>query len=138
MNKVFISCLIIATTVFSSSSFAHETNGDAKESITVLQQQALPDAAGKNVMMITVNYTPGQSSEAHRHPGSVFAYVLEGEVTSQVQGQAAKTYKAGEYWYEAPKVPHIVSKNASSTKPAKLLVWLMVNEGEKLKMPLEK
>ncbi|GGC90222.1 cupin domain-containing protein [Undibacterium terreum] len=121
---------------------AHDTSagagGTGKETVTPLTKQALPDVSGKNVIMATVSYAPGQASEPHVHPGSVFAYVLEGEVTSQLEGQAPVTYKAGEYWYETPKVGHIVSRNASATKPAKLLVWLLVGDGEPLKQPLNK
>ncbi|MES2070904.1 MAG: cupin domain-containing protein [Pseudomonadota bacterium] len=117
------------------AALAHET-GNA--TVIQLRKQALPDAPGKNVIMVTVNYAPGQASDPHVHPGSVFAYVLEGEVISQLEGQEPVTYKAGDYWYETPKIGHLVSRNASSTKPAKLLVWLLVGDGEQLKLPISK
>jgi quercetin dioxygenase-like cupin family protein len=123
--------------LMASLAFAHDS-ADGQEQVVPLLQQALPDAAGKKAVMLTVNYAPGQASAPHFHPGSVFAYVLEGEVTSQLEGQRPVTYKAGEYWYEPPKAPHIVSRNASTTAPARLLVWLMVGEGEQAKLPLKK
>lgn len=132
-----VASMITATALFTSCAFAHDT-GTGKEAVIPLMHQALPDAPGKNVVMATVNYAPGQASDPHVHPGSVFAYVLEGEVTSQLEGQAPVTFKAGDYWYETPKAPHVVSKNASSSKPAKLLVWLLVGDGEQLKLPLRK
>jgi quercetin dioxygenase-like cupin family protein len=107
------------------------------ETITPVQKQPIPEAAGKNVLMATVAYKPGEASEAHRHPGSIFAYVLEGHVTSQLEGSPAKTYGPGESWYEPPGAHHVVSKNASSTKPAKLLVFALAGEGEALKLPLQ-
>ncbi len=61
-------------------------------------------------MMLTVNYAPGQASIAHKHEGTAMAYVLEGAITSQVKGEPAKTYKAGEFWYEAAGSEHLVSK----------------------------
>ena len=73
--------------------------------------------------MAVVSYAPGQASTPHFHSGSVFAYVLEGEVVSQLEGQPPVTYKAGESWYEPPRAPHLVSRNASGTRPAKLLTW---------------
>jgi quercetin dioxygenase-like cupin family protein len=48
------------------------------------------------------------------------------------------TYKAGESWYEPPRTLHLVSRNASKTIPAKLLVWLVTSEGEAIAKPMEK
>lgn len=120
--------------------FAHDPVNAApgKETVTPLKKQALPDVPGKNVIMAIVNYAPGQQSDPHVHPGSVFAYVLEGEVISQLEGQPPVSYKAGDSWYEPPKAPHVVSKNASATRPAKLLVWLLVGDGEALKQAYKK
>jgi len=89
-------------------------------------------------VMAVVSYEPGQASSPHVHSGSVFAYVLEGEVVSQLGGQPPVTYKAGESWYEPPRIAHLVSRNASTTRPAKLLAWLVMDEGGKVKEPLPK
>ena len=64
--------------------------------------------------------------------------VLEGEVVSQLGGQPPVTYKAGESWYEPPRIAHLMSRNASTTRPAKLLAWLVMDEGGKVKEPLPK
>jgi quercetin dioxygenase-like cupin family protein len=113
---------------------ALETGG--KESHQLLMQQALPDAPGKHLVMVTVTYAPGAASDAHLHPGSVFAYVLTGAVISQLEGQPPHTYRQGESWYETPRVHHLVSRNASSTQPATLLVFAVGGEGEPIKLPL--
>jgi quercetin dioxygenase-like cupin family protein len=109
-----------------------------KEARAILQQLGLPDAAGRNGTMLTVSYSPGQASLPHVHPGSVFAYVLEGEVESQMEGEQPMRYKAGQYWYESPRHPHVVSRNVSDTQPARLLVWLMTGEGEEIALPYKK
>lgn len=103
--------------------------GIGGEKITLLQQRALPDAPGKNALVFTVEYTPGQQSVPHVHGGSVVAYVLEGAVISQLDGEEPVTYTVGQSWYEAPRIGHLVSRNASMTKPAKLLVWIL-SEGD--------
>ncbi|HEU4846348.1 MAG TPA: cupin domain-containing protein [Burkholderiaceae bacterium] len=131
--SVLLACgALLAATAPAAS--AHETVGGT-ESVKPLIKQALPDAPGKQAMMVTVSYAPGQASEAHVHPGSVFAYVAEGEVVSQLEGQPPVTYKTGDAWYEPPHTPHLVSRNASQSKPARLIVWLVTNEGEALKRP---
>jgi quercetin dioxygenase-like cupin family protein len=115
--------------------WAHDAG---EETTALLQRQKLPDVPGKQVLMVMVSYAPGQASTPHFHAGSVFAYVVEGEVTSQLEGQPPITYSVGQSWYEAPRVPHLVSKNASTTKPAKLIAWLLVDEGGRAKEPLPK
>src|SRR6185295_853935 len=95
------------------------------------------DMAGKEGTVITVDYAPGAASDQHFHPGSVFAYVLEGAVVSQLGGEQSVTYSKGQSWYESPRKPHVVSKNASTTEPAKLLVFLLSQESEPLVVPMK-
>ncbi len=122
----------LALTV-SASAFAH----DPSEKVTVLQDELLQNVPGKKAMMIEVDYKPGQASIAHKHDGTAMAYVLSGQITSQVKGQKAITYKAGEYWYEPAGSEHLVSKNASATQPAKLLVFMVLSPDEKVLIPLK-
>ncbi|MNG23660.1 Cupin domain protein [compost metagenome] len=65
------------------------------------------------------------------------AYVVAGEIVSQVKGGKAITYKTGEYWYEQAGSEHLVSKNASSTQPARLLVFMVLSPDEKILIPLQ-
>lgn len=119
--------------MFCASAFAH----DPSEKVTVLQDEMLKNVPGKKALMIEVDYQPGQSSIAHKHDGTTMAYVISGEITSQVKGQPAKTYKAGEFWYEPAGSEHIVSKNASATQPARLLAFMVLATDEKVLIPLE-
>lgn len=103
---------------------------------SILMKQRLADIAGKEVTVLTVDYAPGAVSEPHVHPGSVVAYVLEGAVVSQLEGGQPVTYTRSQSWYESPKTPHVLSKNASRTESAKLLVFLLYQEGEAIKAPM--
>jgi quercetin dioxygenase-like cupin family protein len=109
----------------------------AEDTVSVLMKQRLADMTGKEGTVITVDYAPGAASDQHFHPGSVFAYVLEGTVVSQVAGDKPTTYTKGQSWYESPKQPHVVSKNASKTEPARLLVFLLSQESESLVVPMK-
>jgi quercetin dioxygenase-like cupin family protein len=109
-----------------------------QEARSILQRLPLPDAPGKHGVLLTVTYAPGQASNPHRHPGSVFAYVLEGEVVSQLADGKPVTYKQGDSWYETPLIAHAVSRNASATKPARLLVYMMLGEGDQPTISLDK
>jgi len=141
MNRRWIAPLVYAVIALASLAsawnlMAHEAPGE--ESTALALRQPLPDLPGKTGLMIVVSYAPGQASKAHVHPGSVFAYVLEGEVTSQLEGQPPVTYRAGQAWYEPPRVPHLVSRNASDTAPARLLALLIVDDGAPPKQPWPK
>ena len=83
-----------------------------------------------------VDYTPGRVGAAHRHPGFVLAYVLEGAVIAKISGQGEeKTYTAGQMFYEQPGATHEVSKNASQTQPARLLAMIFAKKGSTLTTP---
>jgi quercetin dioxygenase-like cupin family protein len=109
---------------------------DEHEKITVLENHPMLNAPGKKAMMLTVEYKPGQVSIAHSHSGSALAYVLEGEVVSRVNDGKAITYKAGESWYEPAGSKHYESRNASTTRPAKLLVFILLDDNGEVLTPL--
>jgi quercetin dioxygenase-like cupin family protein len=87
------------------------------------------------VTAVEVPYAPGQSSPAHRHPGITIAYVLEGSIRSKVGDDPEQTYTAGQMFIETPDQLHAVSRNASSTRPAKLLAILLAKKGAALTTP---
>ena len=97
----------------------------AEDKVSMLMKQRLPDMAGKEATVLTVDYAPGAASESHVHPGSVFAYVLEGTVATQLEGEPPMTYTKGQSWYESPKRPHVISRNGSETESARLLDLLL-------------
>ena len=85
-----------------------------------------------------VDYAPGRVGAAHRHPGFVLAYVLEGAVIARISGQGdEKTYTAGQMFYEQPGATHEVSKNASQTQPARLLAMIFAKKGSTLTTPVQ-
>jgi quercetin dioxygenase-like cupin family protein len=100
---------------------------DAK--VTPLMTKDLTGIAGKEASMLTVEYAPGASSAVHRHNAYTFVYVLEGSVVMQVKGGKEVTLGPGQTFYESPDDIHTVSKNASSTKPAKFLVFFVKDKG---------
>ena len=84
-----------------------------------------------------VDYAPGRVGAAHRHPGFVLAYVLEGTVIAKISGQGEeRTYTAGQMFYEQPGATHEVSKNASQTQPARLLAMIFAKKGSTLTTPV--
>ncbi len=103
-----------------------------RETVTVAADVPIPNLPGKRLVTHVVDYPPGASSAPHRHARSAFiyAYVLSGEIRSQVDGEPARVYRPGETWFESPGAHHRVSANASDTEPARLLAVLIVDAAD--------
>jgi quercetin dioxygenase-like cupin family protein len=102
-----------------------------KELIT----RAVVGTSGKEVRMLAVEYIPGGASLAHRHNAQVFVYVLEGSVKMQIAGGPLLTLGPGETFYEGPEDIHTVSANASLTKPARILVFMIKDAAAPVSLP---
>src|SRR6202007_1601998 len=104
--------------------------------VTALMSKDLTENPGKEVLMITVEHAPGGSSAIHRHNAQAFVYV-QGSVVMQLKGGEQVTLTPGQTFYEGPDDVHVVDRNASSTKPAKFLVFLIKDKGAPVLVPVE-
>lgn len=102
-----------------------------------LLMQPLAEVDGKEGLVLTVEYPPGVASPPHRHNANTFVYVLEGSVVMQVSGSEPVTLKAGDTFYESPNDIHAVSRNASATEPARILVFMVKDEGAPATLPAQ-
>src|SRR5258708_30981093 len=107
---------------------------DAK--VTPLMSKDLEECPGKEGLMITVVYPPGASDPVHRHNAHAFVYMLEGSVVMQLKGGKEVTLTPGQSFYEGPNDIHTVGRNASSTKPAKFIVFLVKDKGAPVVLPV--
>src|SRR5262249_9767376 len=105
-------------------------------SVTSLTSKDLPDLPGKEALMIIVDYPPGSVDPIHRHNAHAFVYVLEGSIVMQVKGGKEVTVTPGQTFYEGPDDVHVVGRNASSTKPAKFVVFFIKNKGAPVLEPV--
>ena len=103
--------------------------------VTELMTKALANVPGKEVTMITVDYPPGGVDAVHRHNASVFVYMLEGSMVMQIKGDKEVILHPGQTFYEAPDAVHLISRNASDTKPAKFLVLFVKDKGAPILVP---
>jgi quercetin dioxygenase-like cupin family protein len=102
------------------------------EDVKLLAARPIPHVPGKRLVSVLVHYPPGAASVSHRHARSAFiyAYVLSGEIRSQVNDEPERVYREGEWWFENPGSHHRVSANASKKRPAKLLAVFIVDTAE--------
>ncbi len=103
--------------------------------VTQLFSKDLTNLPGKEGLMITVEYPPGSSDPIHRHNAHAFVYVLEGTIVMQVRGGKEVTLTPGQTFYEGPNDVHVVGRNASKTKPAKFVVFLVKDKGAPVLVP---
>jgi quercetin dioxygenase-like cupin family protein len=103
--------------------------------VTSLMSKELAEQPGKEVLMITVEYPPGSVDPIHRHNAHAFVYVLEGSIIMQVKGGREVTLTPGQTFYEGPDDVHVVGRNASSTKPAKFVVFFIKDKGAPVLVP---
>jgi quercetin dioxygenase-like cupin family protein len=105
--------------------------------VTTLMSKDLTEFPGKEGMMITVDYPPGGSDPVHRHNAHAFLYVLEGSIVMQVKGGKEVTLTPGQSFYEDPNDIHTVGRNASRTKPAKFVVFLVKDKNAPVLVPVK-
>jgi quercetin dioxygenase-like cupin family protein len=104
--------------------------------VTPLLSKDLNEFPGKEGVMATVEYPPGASEPVHRHNAYVFVYVVEGAVVMQARGGKEVTLSAGQTFYETPNDVHVIGRNASKTKPAKFIAFLVKNKGTPINIPM--
>jgi quercetin dioxygenase-like cupin family protein len=130
MTIMSLKSVIVAACIAVAAPAAAQSPG---ELVTPNFQHALPNVPGKSLIAVVVDYPPGGASPSHTHAKSAFiyAYVVTGAVESQVNDGPKRVYHAGESFYEDPGAHHVVSRNASTTEPAKLLAVFVVDTNDK-------
>jgi quercetin dioxygenase-like cupin family protein len=106
-------------------------------SVAPLVSKDLLESPGKELSMIMVEYAPGAADPVHRHDAHALVYVLEGSIIMQVKGGNPVTLTAGQTFYEGPNDVHVVGRNASTTKRAKFVVFLLKNKGAPILVPVK-
>ena len=129
--KSLMVILILVLAVGARAAMAEEAK------VTPLMSKDLVGFPGKESLMITVEYAPGHGDAIHRHNAHAFVFVLQGSVVMQVRGGKEVTLEAGQTFYEGPDDVHVVGRNASKTKPAKLLVFLVKDKSAPVLIPAQ-
>lgn len=117
--KILYVLMIALLTIVSTASIAQQSTAKG------VFQTDLPDIEGREAVVLEVVYPPGVASASHRHNAHTFVYVLEGTVEMQVAGGELLRLTPGQTFYETPNDIHSVSRNASDTEPAKILVFFI-------------
>jgi quercetin dioxygenase-like cupin family protein len=94
---------------------------------TILLRADDPGSPNYEAVMAIAEIAPGAASGKHRHPGIELAYVLDGSVVIEHEGQPPITVKAGEAIKNTAAVHN--ARNLG-TKPVKILAVYIVEKGK--------
>ena len=131
----FTKLMLALACIASGPLLAQEAKVKPQAKVTDLLSKDLTNLPGKEGLMITVDYPPGSSDPIHRHNAHAFVYVLEGSIVMQVRGGKETVLTPGQTFYEGPEDVHVVGRNASQTKPAKFVVFLVKDKGAPVVLP---
>jgi quercetin dioxygenase-like cupin family protein len=113
----------------------HVTETEAQQGIkrTDVQRHDL-GVPGREVIQVRVDFAPGVAFPNHSHPGEEIAYVLEGSLEYQFEGQPPVTLKAGDALFIPAGTNH-TAKNVGSVNAVELATYI-VDKGKPLLVPL--
>lgn len=128
LQRILLSLLAATGMAFTAIATAHGAGDTVKPNFS----REIPNIPGKSLVAVEVIYPPGGASLPHSHAKSsfIYAYVVSGSIASKVNDEPERVYKAGESFFEEPGSRHPVSRNASKTKPAKLLAVFVVDSAD--------
>jgi quercetin dioxygenase-like cupin family protein len=97
-------------------------SGDRHDSMgAIVRTHLLTGAFDAHIDRIEVHritLEPAQETGRHTHPGGVFGYVIEGDISFEIDGQPAVTLHGGDVFYEPPGATIARFDNASDTATA--------------------
>jgi quercetin dioxygenase-like cupin family protein len=132
IGKVLQLAMDTHSTVLAPLCAVSDSAGSPLDAVEPIASYELPNLPGKRVTIVRVFYGPGGFTRAHRHAGSVTAYITKGEIRSQLAGGPVETFKVGQSFFEPPGATHLVSANASNSEPAELIAVFVADEGAQL------
>jgi len=140
MTITLVALILLSLMTTGTAMAQQATTPEAKPpqaTVTSLMSKDLPEAPGKEALMIAVEYPPGSSDPVHRHNAHAMVYVLEGSIVMQVKGGKQVTLRPGQTFYEGPDDVHVIGRNASKTKRARFIVVLIKDKSAPVVVPAE-
>jgi quercetin dioxygenase-like cupin family protein len=91
---------------------------------------------GYDAVLVELNFAPGASVPAHRHPGFILGYVVDGQMRFAVNNEAEQVMPAGSTFFEPAGALHSAFGSASANAPVRILAFLVVPTGSPLTGPV--
>ena len=127
-SLVLVAVMAVAASGFQDANAA-EQEYKPKVKVTSLVEESLVGVEGKKVIIKHFELPPGFVGGKHFHPGPVFVYVLEGELTIDTKEAGRQTIRAGKL-YQEPIRSVMQAWNLSTTDTTKIVVFQVGDEGK--------
>ena len=96
-----------------------------------LGEVPLPEARSvERVVVMRVNFAPGQAMPRHLHPAPVVCLVEHGRFSAQIGDAPAREVGTGEVTLEPANVPIGWFRNLSATEPASLICTFLAGHDD--------
>ena len=134
--KLLLGTILTSLTLLTSLGIAAEETPATPVTITELFKKDHPELADKEVVVKRIELKPGASAPPHVHPGMVTGYVETGTLEFQLKGEALKTLKAGDIFFEPPGSHHMVARNPDPSAKTVVIAFVINPKGAPLSTPL--
>jgi quercetin dioxygenase-like cupin family protein len=142
MRRTLLAIIVGALAAGGTSVAQHDGHGKGGASVKVLSRKDIIeklDGKKAKATMVEVTLAPGEVEPAHRHPGPAFGYVLEGEYEWAIDDNKARTFKAGDTFYEPTGCLHRVGRNPSKKNRTRFIaIVLHPHDARDIVIPVKK
>ncbi len=134
-SLILVAVMAVAASGFQDANAA-EQEYKPKVKVTSLLEAPLVGVEGKKVIIKHFELPPGFVGGKHFHPGPVFVYVLEGELTIDTKEAGRQTILAGKLYKESIRGV-MQARNLSTTDATKIVVFQVGDEGKPMMIKAE-
>lgn len=96
MNRLLLASALLLVTAQGQAQDVTEIDKPASQLDKILAEKAELAGGAQEVRVVAVTLDPMTAGAWHAHPTPVYIYVIEGELTVEVEGKETRTAKAGE------------------------------------------
>jgi quercetin dioxygenase-like cupin family protein len=89
----------------------------------------------EELRLMLVEFPPGYSNAAHRHPVAWLCYVIEGTAESQYEGEALNLIRKGESFQDEANKTHVVFRNVSETDALRFICAAKIRKDQEYLLP---
>lgn len=129
-KRTGIFAAVVALGIAGGLALDAQQSPQVKRNIVLKQDMTIP---GHEAVMALVELPPGSAEGKHTHPAEVYAFVQEGAISLEYEGNPTVTLKAGDVFHLLPGKVHQAVNNGSVT--ARLAAVFVAEKGKPLTTP---
>ena len=129
-KRAGIFAVVVAIGIAGGLALNAQQRPQVKRNILLKQDMSIPD---REAVMALVELPPGSAEGNHTHPAEVYAFVQEGTISLENEGNPTVALKAGDVFHLLPGKVHQAINNGTVT--ARLAAVFVAEKGKPLTTP---